>query len=308
MLKQKILFDTDIGDDIDDAMALALALEMPEIEVIGVTTTFLNTDIRARMAKKMLSLWGVDIPVYAGIRHESMGKTANDIPCQYTPDLEDEAYAPMNVAREDNGEAAVDYIIRMADTYADELIIVAVGPLGNIAAALKEAPETMKKVKQIVVMGGCFYGQTSEWNIACDPKAAKVVYGFEGNLASVGLDVTMKACVNYRQFTDLMAAGTDARKEYLITLIKLYNETTMALPVLHDPLTVYYVAHPDALLMEPARVEVETKGEFTTGMTVKFPPSRTEQSNGAKAGQTIVAKDVRAGEFVREYLRIVFKI
>ena len=63
MLKQKIILDTDIGDDIDDALALALALEMPELELIGVTTVFLDTDKRARIAQKMLSLWGVDIPV-----------------------------------------------------------------------------------------------------------------------------------------------------------------------------------------------------------------------------------------------------
>ena len=67
MEKYKILLDTDIGDDIDDALALALALEMPEMELVGVTTVFQNTEKRARIARKMLSLWGRDVPVYAGI-------------------------------------------------------------------------------------------------------------------------------------------------------------------------------------------------------------------------------------------------
>ena len=69
MEKMKVIFDTDIGDDIDDALALALVLELPQIELLGVTTVFLNTDERARIARKMLKLWGRDVPVYAGIRN-----------------------------------------------------------------------------------------------------------------------------------------------------------------------------------------------------------------------------------------------
>lgn len=309
MSKQKIILDTDIGDDIDDAMALALALEMPGIELVGVTTVFRDTDKRARIAKKMLKLWGADIPVYAGMRDTDIGNMSVDgIPCQYTPELEDSAYAPLNDVNTDGGEAAIDFIIRSAETYAGELTIVAIGAMTNIAAALEKAPESMKKVKQIVIMGGCYYNQYREWNVLCNPPAAKKVFSFDGRLACIGLDVTRQTRLNLRQYTDMLSAKVDEKRDYLISLVKLHGAKNKCLPVLHDPLSLYFVVHPEILFLEPARVVVETEGDYSVGMTLNLDIIYNNLPYRLKGKRILVAKDVSAEEFVEEFLRIVFRI
>ncbi len=309
MLKQKIILDTDIGDDIDDALALALALEMPELELIGVTTVFLDTDKRARIAQKMLSLWGVDIPVYAGLRKgEKIDAPIENVPCQYTPDLDDAAYAPLNNVYEDNGEAAVDFIVKSAEKYGDALTVVAIGALTNVAAALRKAPESMKKIQRIVLMGGCFYRQFREWNILCDPQAAKEVLAFEGSVVCVGLDVTEQVKLNTRQYQDILAVSGDARLEYLASLVRLHTAYTGYTPVLHDPLTVYYVAHPEILLTESVLVEVETKGEFSSGMTVNIDQLYDYLPYMMKGRRLLAAKAVCAKEFLEKFMEMVFHI
>ena len=309
MLKQKIILDTDIGDDIDDALALALALEMPEIELVGVTTVYLDTDKRARIAQKILSLWGVDVPVYAGMRKgDTVDAPIDNVPCQYTPDLDDKAYAPLNNVYEDNGAAAVDFIIQSAEKYGKELVVVAIGALTNVAAALRKAPESMKKIQRIVLMGGCFYRQFREWNILCDPQAAKEVLAFDGEVVCVGLDVTEQAKLSNRQYQDILAVSGDARLEYLASLVRLHNAYTGCTPVLHDPLTVYYVAHPEILLTEPVMVEVETKGEFSTGMTINVDLLYDYLPYRMQGRRLLAAKAVRAKEFMEQFMQMVFHI
>ncbi len=266
---EKILLDTDIGDDIDDAIALAYALEDPALELIGVTTVFQNTDKRARIAKKMLKLWGCDVPVYAGIS-KGQGTRMDywDHPCQYTPDLDGDEFAPLNDFRKDGGQAAVDFILESARRYGGELTVVAVGPLSNVAQAIRQDPETMKKVKRIVLMGGCFHRQFCEWNILCDAVGAKVVLDAENDVVCIGLDVTEHTKVSRAQHEALLHADKDDKRRYLAKLVQLWTKSTGGTPMLHDPLTVFYVAHPEYVLVEPTWIEVETQGEHTLGMTV----------------------------------------
>ncbi len=304
--KQKILLDMDIGDDIDDALALSLALEEPAIELVGVTTVFHNTDKRARIAKKMLALWGRDIPVYAGI---PLGQKV-DIPyqdtcCQYTPDLDAPEYSPLNNFYEDGGVGAVDFILRSARKYAGELTLVAIGPLTNVAAAIDREPETMKKIKRIVLMGGCFYNQFKEWNILCDPLAAKTVLGFQSEVVCIGLDVTECTVLTQAQHKRLLEDHHDEKRAYLASLVKLWTKFSGRVPTLHDPLTVYYVAHPEAIRTESTWVEVETEGDYTRGMTVdmdlinKFSPYRWDQH------RVMVARQILQEDMVEKLLNIV---
>lgn len=309
MEKHKILLDTDIGDDIDDALALALALEMPEIELVGVTTVFQNTEKRARIARKMLSLWKGDIPVYAGIPlGEKSGMAYAQTPCQYTPELDALEYAPCNLPTEDEGMGAVDFIIRCAEELGPELTIVAIGPLTNIARAIEKAPGTMARIKRIVLMGGSFQRQFREWNILCDPLAAKRVLEFEGEVVCIGLDVTNQTRLSRRQHQMLLEAKDDEKRAYLSQLVALYTSSTGNTPILHDPLTVYYVAHPEILLTEPTLVQVETEGSLTRGMTVNVDQLYEYLPHELEGSRLLVAKAVRAREFLSDFMRIVLHL
>ena len=306
MEKMKVIFDTDIGDDIDDALALALALELPQIELLGVTTVFLNTDERARIARKMLKLWGRNIPVYAGIRNgEGMHHNIHNRCCQYTPDLEDPQYAPINDVFTDEGRGAVDFIVENARKYGEELTLITVGPLSNVAAAVKMDPEAMKKIR-IVLMGGCFYRQFSEWNIVCDPRGAKAVINADNRVTCVGLEVTEKTILTDAQQAAIMAPGKDEKMEYLAQLVRMHYSYTGRNACLHDVLTVYYSVYPQILTTEDLLIRVETEGEFTAGMTVNMDEMFCYLSQPLPGTRTTVGKTVDAEAFLNDLFKILY--
>lgn len=304
MEKYKIILDTDIGDDIDDALALALALEMPEIELLGVTTVFLDTQRRARIAKKMLHLWGKEVPVYAGIRKgERTDPKVDDVPCQYTYDLEGGAFEALNDAYKDGGEAAVDFLVDSARKYGKELTVVAIGPLSNVAAAIRKAPEVMKGIDRIVLMGGCFYRDGAEWNILCDPLGADTVFNSGVKTVCVGLDVTEQTQLSDRQQERIQSGGLDEKRAYLSSLVCLHRKATGHNAFLHDPLTVYYLVHPDIMTVEDIRVRVETEREDAKGRTVNLGGEKDEAAGGRLLR---VGKSVQAQRFTDEFLGLVF--
>lgn len=304
MEKYKIILDTDIGDDIDDALALALALEMPEIELLGVTTVFLDTQKRARIAKKMLHLWGKEVPVYAGIRRgERTNPKVDAVPCQYTYDLEGGAYEALNDVSGDDGAAAVDFLVESAAKYGKELTVVAIGPLSNVAAAIRKAPEVMKGIDRIVLMGGCFYGDRAEWNILCDPLGAEIVFRSEVKIVCVGLDVTEQTQLSDRQQERIQSGGYDEKRDYLSSLVRLHKKSVGHNAFLHDPLTVYYMVHPDIMTLEDIRVRVETEKEDEKGRTINVEREKGGESDGKLLR---VGKTVQAQRFTDEFLRLVF--
>lgn len=302
MEKMKLILDTDIGDDIDDALALALALEMPEVELLGVTTVFIDTDKRARIAKKLLTLWGSEAPVYAGM---NSGMSSDHSPCQYTPDLAAAEYAPVNDPRADHGAGAVDFLVESARRYGARLTLVAIGPLTNVAAAIRKDPESMRGIR-IVLMGGCFYRQFNEWNIYCDSAAAGTVLDGNQNVTCIGLEVTYQTGLNDAQQRRIMSAELDGKRRYLSLLVRLHNRATKRNAVLHDPLTLYYAVHPEILTTENILVRVETKGEYTAGMTVNMDEMYRYLPEPLPGKRLTVGKTVQAERFIREFLDIVF--
>lgn len=120
---KKYIIDTDIGDDIDDAFALDLALKL-DLDLVCVTTVFRNVRERAAIAKKMLRLYGKKLPVYAGYGATLDGRDENFRICQWTPDLEWEEYAPDNSSPEE----AVDAILSAARVYKKEFWAAGAGP------------------------------------------------------------------------------------------------------------------------------------------------------------------------------------
>ena len=258
MKKYICVLDTDIGDDIDDAFALALLLENQEIELKAVTTVYKNTKLRAHQAKQLLKTYGSDVDVYYGegmpltgyivpFRTEHVHETGdliNNHPCQYDSSMNGEVK-----------ENAVDKIISLAKEYQNELILVAVGPLTNIAAAIKKEPQITKWVKALYTMGGWYTNYVPEWNILCDPVAADVVYKSGMNIYSCGLDVTLQCVLDGKLLVNLQNDESDKIKLLNEYFNRWMNYFHFEKSVMHDPLAATCVTD-DVCVFEEKYVKV----------------------------------------------------
>lgn len=184
--KIKVILDTDIGDDIDDAWALAFVISYKNFVPLGVTITHGNTPERAKIACKMLHIAKRDdIPVFVG------RKTNDKVFQQYS-------WAEDFNTRRPAKKSAADFIVETVKRYPGEITLLAVGPLQNIADALRKEPNLGKYVKRVVLMSGCVYGATfspgkpvPEWNVYQSTADAQLVYAAGLPLTIVPLDSTM---------------------------------------------------------------------------------------------------------------------
>src|ERR1035437_581351 len=170
---QLAILDTDIGDDIDDAFALALALRSPELKLLGITTTYGDTELRARLVDRYLGAVGRhDIPVAAGV-----ATAHNNVFTQA-------AYARQ--AAERKHPDAVEFLLGQIRAHPGEITLIAIGPLVNIGAAIERDAATFRKLKRVVMMGGSvargYDDKTGarqppdpEWNIVAYPAGAKAL-------------------------------------------------------------------------------------------------------------------------------------
>jgi hypothetical protein len=142
-----VIIDTDIGDDIDDAFAIALALESPEVKILGITTAWGNTALRARLVGRLLQETGrTEIPIAVGIEKHRPDGDAN---------LTQAKYAERGPQRKLPG--AVEFLLGEIGKYPGEITLIAIGPETNLAAAIERDRETFRKLKRVVLMGGSVY-------------------------------------------------------------------------------------------------------------------------------------------------------
>lgn len=187
----KIILDSDIGDDIDDAWALAFVIAYPWFEPLGITMAHGNTPERAKIACKMLHLAKRDdIPVFVG------RKTNDKVFQQYS-------WAEDFVAKKPETKPAADFIVDTVKRYPGQVTLLAVGPLENIADALRKEPDLGKYVKRVVLMSGCVYGASfspnkpvPEWNVYQSTADAQLVYASGLALTIVPLDSTTLVQLN----------------------------------------------------------------------------------------------------------------
>jgi inosine-uridine nucleoside N-ribohydrolase len=251
--KTPVILDTDIGTDIDDAFALALIINSPELELLGVTTVAGDTQARARLAAKLLweagGAWR-KVPVYAG----EPGKPQ---PIEQTRWAEGFTSPALHV----NG--AVDFMRTEINQRPGKVTIIAIGELTNVAALLKSDPAMAKQIKLIALMGGSVargYGPDSqpepEWNIKSNPEAAQSVFSSGVPLLMAPLDVTamlqLDAAGRRRVFTHLTPL-TNA----LTILYHLWGNET---PTLFDPMAVALVIDWSLCETEQLAIEVDAKG------------------------------------------------
>ena len=275
---QKIIIDTDPGQD--DAVAILLALASPdEIEVLGITAVAGNVplSLTERNARIVCELAGrPDIAVYAGcdrpLRRKLVtaehvhGKTGLDGP---------ELPEPKIKLQEKHG---VDFII---DTILQEpensISLCPLGPLTNIASAILKQPKIVSRIKKIVLMGGAYFEvgnitPAAEFNIFVDPDAAKIVFEAGIDMIVMPLDVTHKAIVTekrneaFRQLKSPVGIAVAEMTDFFERFDKEKYGSSGA--PLHDPCVTAYLIDPKIFSGKNINVEIETKSELTLGMTV----------------------------------------
>src|SRR5690348_13553544 len=253
---EKVILDTDIGDDIDDAFAVALALRSPELKILGITTTFGDTEKRAKLLDRLLGEVGrADIPVAVGV------------PTPPKTDFTQTKYAEGGRFAKASHPDAIAFLLDAIRRNPDEITLVAIGPLVNVGAAIDKDAETFRKLKRVVLMGGSIYrgyggtgsgpsrGPEPEWNIKNDISSAQKLFAAGVPLFVMPLDSTqLKMDAANRNF--LFRQGTPLSD----ALTLLYQEWGQETPMLFDPMTIAYMIKPALCPVEPMNIRVDEKG------------------------------------------------
>jgi len=282
--KIPVILDTDIGTDIDDAFALALAVGSPELDLRGVTTVSADAYTRAMIASRFLYAVGrADVPVASG----RPPRQRPAIRGQYQYGLRPARKRPV---RED----AVQFLYQQLKANPGKLTIITVGDLTNIGNLITQHPECKTQIERIVIMGGAIrVGYSNqpppvpEWNIKSDVRAAQIAVSSGIPLVVAPLDATTMLKLEEPLRREIFAADTPLTRQ-LATLYDLWNKPT---PVLFDPVAVTLCFTEQFFTMEELRLEVDDRGLI----------SEVEGKPNARA-----ATAIRRDEFLRWYVdRIV---
>ncbi len=278
---QKVIIDTDPG--VDDAFALFLAMRSPELQVEAITAVAGNVPLSVTLpnALRLTEIAGrSDIPVAGGAASPLMRKLVDASYAHGNNGLAGVAFPAAKLAPVQ--DRAADLICRIVQANAGAISIIGIGPLTNIALALRQDPEIASMIHSIVLMGGSFSGgnvtPAAEFNFYVDPEAASIVFGSGIPLRMVGLDVTRKVELTQRHIEKLQAAsGPVSEAAARIGNSALQMQRAASSPGrmhLHDPLAVSCLINPDIITFEDYHVAIETSGTITAGESVgwKHPP------------------------------------
>jgi len=261
----KLVLDTDIGGDIDDALALAFALNSPEIELLAVTVVSSEVKLRSRLAAKILKTWGrSDISVAAGRADtfDSRIVFANPVNQQAVLTADDPV-PPGN---------AIDLMIEAIQSHPGAVTLVSIGQLTNVATAFEQAPELTEQVQRLVMMAGAVeHERKIEHNVRCDPAAAAYVFDLPVEKILIPLDVTTRCKYREQYHSELSGTGTE-RAALIWRMIQAWQQAGGRVePTLHDPLAVSVSFMPDLVTLEPKRLKVATvdAAGYVTGQCIE---------------------------------------
>lgn len=265
----RVILDCDPG--IDDALAIVFAHASPAIELTAITTVAGNVGLAQTTANALAvaSFAGAaDVPVAAGSAVPLLRPALDAHDVHGETGLGGAVLPPPGRAPAD--EHAVDLIVRETAAAPGEITLVAIGPLTNIAMALRRDPDLVGRVRDFVIMGGSSgrgnVTPAAEYNIWADPEAAAIVFGAGWTVTMIGLDVTLLARAD-AGVQDKMRGLGKLGPGLLLPALEQYTSAPGDPPV-HDLCAVAYLARPDLFRLRPAEVKVETAGRWTSGMTV----------------------------------------
>jgi purine nucleosidase len=251
--RQKVIFDCDLGDDIDDAYALGYLLTLQDrYEILGITTCYGRTDDRAILANKFLAVTGeTRIPIYVGKNTSNSSERANWYADQF--------YWAKGFPSVKKSISATEFIRSQLNKYPGEVVIFSVGPVTNLAPLGTE----LQKAKAIYAMFGSFKigydGSTkidAEWNVTCDIPSAKAFVQSGANIIYAGLDVTAMVKLSAENRLKLLMRQSPLTSA-MQGLYVLWGQET---PTLFDPIAIGMEAHPELFTTEKVHVFVDDKG------------------------------------------------
>ena len=313
MNTQPVILDTDPG--VDDALAIMLALSSPELDVIGICTVSGNVplDTGTRNAQGLLQLLDrTEIPVFAGA----------DLPLKRDPVFATEVHGESGMGQAVLPEPtqkikgdAVDFFVQTLSDQPGEITIIAVGPLTNLALAEQRQPGTLKKAKQVIVMGGAIAETgnstpVAEFNFYADPHAAHTVLHSGATLLLVPLDATRQVILSGPDIENQIAPMKTVASQFVVDAVQnvfaLYRQLGREpIVYLHDPLAVGAAIAPEFLRAETLYIDIETSGNLTIGQVVT---DRRGLPPPYRLGKPVnCAMHVNAEAFLSLFLMRVFK-
>ena len=282
-----VLLDTDIGSDIDDAVALSYLLCQPACELLGVTTVTGDVQQRAALAEILCRSVHREVPIHCGRRTVLVNGPGQP----NVPQYEAVQHLPHRMDRPEN--TAVAFLAKSIRSRPHEIVLLTIGPYSNIAALFAEDPEIPHLLRGIVSMGGIFLQPgRREWNALVDPVATSIVYAAaRPDHLSVGLDVTEKCRMPATEVRDRFHVGP--LKTVAMMAEKWFEHTDQI--TFHDPLAATLIFHPGLCSYSSGRVHVPLNEDAAQGGVTQF---------ASGEGTDRIATSVDSAAFFREYFSV----
>ena len=252
-----VIIDTDIGDDVDDVFAVGLALSSPEFHILGITSAWGDTALRAQMIDRLLCETGrTEVPVHEGV------PTKTDTVFTQAP------WAHAGIARSHTD--GVEFLLEQIKAHPGEITLIALGPLTNIGAAIDRDPATFRKLKRVVLMGGSIYRgygdpgkkPEPEYNIVRDPKAAQKLFTSGVPLYVLPLDSTQLK-FDAAKRAEFAAISTPLTDSLLVLADEWQHNSKAHEPTLFDAIAMAYAIDPATCPMTAMQLDVDDEGDTT---------------------------------------------
>lgn len=293
MATRKIILDCDPGHD--DAIAIMLAAKHPAIELLGISIVAGNQTLDKTLINglNVCQTLNIDTPVYAGMPQPIMRKQIVADNIHGETGLDGPVFGPLT--RKAKKKHAVNFIIDTLMDSTGDITLVPVGPLTNIAVAMRMQPAIIPKIREIVLMGGAYgtgnFTPSAEFNIFADPEAARVVFTSGVPLVMMGLDLTHQTVCTPDIISRMENAGGPAGKLFSdmmnFTLKTQYDNYGLEGGPVHDATCIAYLINPDAFKVQEMYVEIDVNSGPCYGRTVCDELGVLGKSANTKVGITL---------------------
>jgi purine nucleosidase len=288
-LKEKILLDTDIGSDIDDAVCLAYLLANPQCELLGITTVSGEAEKRAMLASALCKVAGKEVPIFPGCEDPFL------VPQRQKTAGQSKALANWEHDKVFPKGQAIQFLRETIKEHPGEITLLTIGPLTNIAILFKTYPEIPSLLKRLVMMCGSFtnnYGPL-EWNAIADPHAAAIVYNTDVPIhLSIGLDVTLQVTMHAEEVKEKFQHKL---LRPVLDFAKVWFEHRDTI-TFHDPLAAVSIFDEGVCTFKKGNIGVDLHSDYLKGYTYWD----EDEENGKKE----VALEVDKERFFKEYFSV----